>query len=64
MSVTVWQKSSYCAEANNCLELARAADEDIVLVRESQAPATELATTPARLSVLLSAARRGRLPGL
>ncbi|MBU7596955.1 DUF397 domain-containing protein [Streptomyces sp. P38-E01] len=62
--MTQWQKSSYCAEANNCVEIAAGSTGDVVHVRESADPSIELTTTPGRLATLLDAARSGRLVDL
>jgi hypothetical protein len=47
-----WQKSSFSAQGNNCVEVAPAPDGS-VLLRESVEPATVLATNPTRLRALL-----------
>jgi hypothetical protein len=51
----VWQKSSFSGggDGNECLELAAAPIGPAL--RESDDPATVLATTPTRLAALLSA---------
>lgn len=59
-----WQKSSYSSEGNNCVELARQHGHASVLLRESDAPSLQLATTPDRLSTLLKAARSGKFSDL
>ncbi|KAK1182381.1 DUF397 domain-containing protein [Streptomyces sp. NBS 14/10] len=58
MSTLAWQKSSYCAEGSNCLNLAVAPDRTIRL-RESEAPEVTLTTTPARLGTFIRAAKAG-----
>ncbi|MFD0309262.1 DUF397 domain-containing protein [Streptomyces sp. NPDC127119] len=56
-----WQKSSYSGDENNsCLYLA--ATPAGVLLRESDAPAEVVATTPARLGHLVQALKAGRSP--
>lgn len=62
--MTQWQKSSYCAEASNCVEIAAGSTGDVVRLRESSAPGIELTTTPDRLAALLNAARSGGLADL
>jgi hypothetical protein len=57
-----WQKSSFSAEAANCVNLAAAADGTIRL-RESDEPDLILATAPAALRGLLAAIRGGRIAG-
>ncbi|TDC27601.1 DUF397 domain-containing protein [Streptomyces sp. 8K308] len=52
MPASPWQKSSFSNEEGNCVELARATAERL-LIRESDAPDTVLATNPARLKALL-----------
>ncbi|MFI1681706.1 DUF397 domain-containing protein [Streptomyces sp. NPDC020607] len=50
-----WQKSSFSGsgDGNNCVELA--STEPHIHLRESDAPTTELLTTPATLASLLRA---------
>ncbi|MCK1795387.1 DUF397 domain-containing protein [Streptomyces sp. XM4193] len=62
--MTQWLKSSYCAEANNCVEIARTGTGDGVALRESADPAVQLTSDFSRLAALLEAARTGRLAGL
>ncbi|GHF50450.1 hypothetical protein GCM10010218_34990 [Streptomyces mashuensis] len=50
---TKWQKSSFSSQGNECVELAAA--QPHLLLRESDAPHTVIATTPARLRALLAA---------
>ena len=53
-----WQKSSFCAEGNNCLEVAvSGAGDPAVHLRESDAPGVVLTTSPARLAALLRAVK-------
>ncbi|MDQ1038317.1 hypothetical protein QFZ75_004733 [Streptomyces sp. V3I8] len=52
MSELVWQKSSYSAEAANCLYVA-AAPTGTVHLRESDAPDAVLITTRPRLHALI-----------
>lgn len=59
-----WRKSSYSGDAaNNCVEVARAADA-AVLLRESDEPQTVIATTPAALRALARAVKAGRFDHL
>lgn len=53
-----WQKSSYCAEGNNCLEVG-AGREGALGLRESTAPGRVLSVAPASLGALLRAVRAG-----
>lgn len=50
-----WQKSSYCAEGHNCVELRASAGT--LQMRESTAPEALLAVEPARLGAMLRAIR-------
>ncbi|WP_413757464.1 DUF397 domain-containing protein [Streptomyces sp. MMBL 11-3] len=52
MPELVWQKSSYSAEAANCLYVA-ATSADRIHLRESDAPDTVLITTRPRLHALI-----------
>jgi hypothetical protein len=58
LSTLDWQKSSYCAEGNSCLNLAVAPDRTIRL-RESEDPGVTITTTPARLATFIRAAKAG-----
>jgi hypothetical protein len=61
MSEHKWQKSSFSEGGSvNCVELA-ASGPPMLLIRESEDPATVLSTTPARLRWLLDAIRSGEL---
>lgn len=56
-----WQKSSFSgANGADCVEIAHHASS--LLVRESDAPSTVLATTPARLAALIRHTKNRR-PG-
>ncbi|MFE3472814.1 MULTISPECIES: DUF397 domain-containing protein [unclassified Streptomyces] len=59
-----WRKSSKSSgvEGNNCLELAEHNGE--ILLRESDDPGVVIRTTPARLRVLLDAAKAGEFDDL
>jgi hypothetical protein len=54
-----WQKSSFSGggDGNSCVELA--ASGSAIRLRESDDPATELSTTPARLALLLRSVKAG-----
>ncbi|MEU7135435.1 DUF397 domain-containing protein [Streptomyces sp. NPDC046261] len=54
-----WQKSSYSADAGNCLNIATAYP-DVRLIRESDDPDAILTVTPAALHGLIRAAKAGR----
>ncbi|UQA93295.1 DUF397 domain-containing protein [Streptomyces halobius] len=57
-----WQKSSFSeGGATNCVEVA-AAPSGTRHLRESDAPATALATTPAALRALLRTVKGGAIP--
>ncbi|MBT2493098.1 DUF397 domain-containing protein [Streptomyces sp. ISL-96] len=55
-----WQKSSFsgAGDGGNCVELA--ATDDAVLLRESDAPAAILTTTPTAFAALIRAASSAR----
>lgn len=57
MRTSIWQKSSYCAEGSNCIELGAATDGGTLQIRESTAPEALLAVEPARLGAMLRAIR-------
>ncbi|MGW2252132.1 DUF397 domain-containing protein [Kitasatospora sp. NPDC001660] len=54
-----WQKSSFSAANNECVEVRTAAG--LVELRESDEGETILRTTPARLATLLRAIKSGEL---
>ncbi|MFP3989126.1 DUF397 domain-containing protein [Streptomyces sp. E11-3] len=58
-----WQKSSFSGggEGNDCVELA--ATEGGIRLRESDTPASELATTPTPLTHLLHTLKSRNLTG-
>ncbi|GCD43341.1 DUF397 domain-containing protein [Streptomyces paromomycinus] len=56
MSISTWQKSSYSGNASNCLELAEAADES-VLLRESDEPSAVIVASRAVFGGLVRATR-------
>lgn len=58
-----WQKSSFSGggDGPNCVELG--AVDGTVRLRESDAPGTELATTPAGLAELIRELKAGCLDG-
>jgi hypothetical protein len=72
-----WQKSSFSAEAGNCLEMSwqksshcqegsaclnlAAAPDRSTLLRESDDPAVVIATTHTRLAALIAAIKADRL---
>ncbi|MBW1596959.1 DUF397 domain-containing protein [Streptomyces sp. JJ38] len=60
MSEVAWRKSSFCAEASNCVEVGGGEDGHIV-VRESTKGERVLHTSRERFRVLLAAVRQGRL---
>jgi hypothetical protein len=62
MYSVVWQKSSFSAEASNCVNVA-SAPTGLVLLRESDDPGTVLAATPTALRGLLGVIKRGSLNG-
>ncbi|GHG56274.1 DUF397 domain-containing protein [Streptomyces griseocarneus] len=58
--VIQWQKSSFSTDSQgDCIELANPA-ADRILLRESDAPNTVIATSPAALRALLATATGGR----
>ncbi|MCZ7417139.1 MULTISPECIES: DUF397 domain-containing protein [unclassified Streptomyces] len=60
MNEVTWQKSSYCAEGNNCVEIGGGMDGHVV-VRESTEGERVLHASRERFGVLLAAVRQGRL---
>ncbi|MEU3353559.1 DUF397 domain-containing protein [Streptomyces sp. NPDC037389] len=56
-----WRKSSYSADAGNCVNIAANSDVGIRL-RESDDPAVVLDTTAASFGALIRAAKAGLLP--
>ncbi|MGO4461016.1 DUF397 domain-containing protein [Streptomyces sp. M-16] len=56
MSPEDWQRSSFCAEGDSCVYVARA-HEDRVLIADSPAPRTTLALSPAAWTTFLGAVR-------
>jgi hypothetical protein len=57
----IWQKSTHSHESGECVELA--ADGGAVLLRESDAPAVILTTTPKALARFLQGIKVGRPEG-
>lgn len=59
--VARWQKSSFSGggDGNECVEVA--AVDGAIRLRESDAPGTELSTTPARLASLIRGVKAGSL---
>lgn len=55
MSEIRWQKSSFSTETAACIELANP-EAAAILLRESDAPHTVIATSPAALRALLATA--------
>lgn len=55
MHTSTWQKSSYCAEGSNCVEIR--AETSALQVRESTAPAAVLTVDPTRLGAMFRAIR-------
>ncbi|MEU2833623.1 DUF397 domain-containing protein [Streptomyces lavendulae] len=58
MSPEEWQRSSFCAEGDSCVYVARP-HEDRVLIADSPAPRTTLALSPAAWAAFLGAVRGG-----
>lgn len=56
-----WRKSSYSADAGNCVDIAAIGDSGIKL-RESDDPTVVLDTDAALFRALIRAAKAGRLP--
>jgi hypothetical protein len=64
MTHPTWRKSSYTAGGNNCVELATAGDDD-VLMRDSKHPDQgHLTFSRSELAALVAAARAGELDDL
>ncbi|MFD8380608.1 DUF397 domain-containing protein [Streptomyces sp. NPDC059679] len=62
MSTYQWRKSSYSADAGNCVNVA-AADGNVA-IRESDEPEAILTTTPAALRAFIRGTKAGRLDHL
>lgn len=58
-----WQKSTFSGggDGNNCVELAASGQSLHIHLRESDHPATELATSPVALARLLRTVKSGKL---
>ncbi|MEF3118971.1 DUF397 domain-containing protein [Streptomyces chrestomyceticus] len=56
MSAFTWQKSSFCGEGNNCLNIAAFPDHTI-RIRESEAPYSVVTTTHPQFSLLIAAVK-------
>ncbi|MBP8538962.1 DUF397 domain-containing protein [Streptomyces sp. MK37H] len=52
-----WRKSSYSADASNCVNVAAA--NGVIAMRESDDPDVVLTTTPAALRFLIRGAKAG-----
>lgn len=63
MSIENWRKSSYSPNAGNCVYVATG-DHHTVRLRESDAPDTTLATTPATFGGFIRAVKAGALDRL
>ncbi|MDT0544127.1 MULTISPECIES: DUF397 domain-containing protein [Streptomyces] len=59
MSTYQWRKSSYSADASNCVNVA--ADSGVIAIRESDEPEAVLTTTPAALRSFIRGTKAGRL---
>ncbi|MEU5028934.1 DUF397 domain-containing protein [Streptomyces milbemycinicus] len=59
MSTYQWRKSSYSADAGNCVNVA--ATDDGIAIRESDEPEAILTTTPAALRDFIRGTKAGRL---
>ncbi|GAA1089269.1 MULTISPECIES: DUF397 domain-containing protein [Streptomyces violaceusniger group] len=57
MPTYLWRKSSYSADASNCVNVA--ADGNGIALRESDAPDVILTTTPAVLRAFIRGAKAG-----
>ncbi|ADI08141.1 hypothetical protein SBI_05021 [Streptomyces bingchenggensis BCW-1] len=62
MSTYQWRKSSYSADASNCVNVATA--DDGIAIRESDEPEAILTTTPAALRAFIRGTKAGRLDHL
>ncbi|WP_274561531.1 DUF397 domain-containing protein [Streptomyces spiramyceticus] len=56
-----WQKSSYCAQGTNCVELARVRKG--VSIREGEDPDVILGASAAALQVLIRGGQAGQVRG-
>ncbi|GAA0992930.1 MULTISPECIES: DUF397 domain-containing protein [Streptomyces violaceusniger group] len=59
MSTYQWQKSSYSADAGNCVNVAADGNGNGIALRESDDPDVILTTTPAALRAFIRAAKDG-----
>ncbi|MFI2237414.1 DUF397 domain-containing protein [Streptomyces chrestomyceticus] len=62
MSAFTWQKSSYCGEGNNCLNVAVFPDAAIH-IRESETPNSVVTTARPQFGLLVDAIKSGSLSG-
>ncbi|MES4901465.1 MULTISPECIES: DUF397 domain-containing protein [unclassified Streptomyces] len=62
MSTYQWRKSSYSADAGNCVNVAAANGN--IAIRESDEPEAILTTTPAALRAFIRSTKAGRLDHL
>jgi hypothetical protein len=53
-----WQKSSYCAEASSCVNVA-ATPNGAIRLRESEAPDVIVTTTPEKLRAFIRGVKAG-----
>ncbi len=60
MSAPNWQKSSYCGEGNNCLNVA-ATPDNTIRIRESEAPHEVLTATQTQFGSLIGAVKNDTL---
>ncbi|MFJ9028657.1 DUF397 domain-containing protein [Streptomyces sp. NPDC102274] len=58
MSTYDWQKSSYSANAGNCVNVA-AADDGTIKIQESDEPDTVVTTTPEKLRAFILGVKAG-----
>ncbi|QHY95964.1 hypothetical protein SSPS47_12630 [Streptomyces sp. S4.7] len=58
MSVLNWQKSSFSANANSCVNVS-ASDDGTVKIRESDDPDTIVTTTPEKLRAFILGVKAG-----
>jgi hypothetical protein len=63
VSTPNWQKSSYCGEGANCLNVA-AAPDGTVRIRESDDPCRVLTSTVTQLRSFLLAVKAGEFDGV
>ncbi|MER5361468.1 DUF397 domain-containing protein [Streptomyces sp. NPDC002785] len=58
-----WQKSSYCAQGDSCIHIAKGTDEEVKLTESGDPTGAILRTTPAAWAALVRTVKEGRHHG-